>query len=135
MKKLNKKPALIFNALIHKMAGETAAKIDNTGETFMPVHIEKIGTDIEFVCHDVDIYSIAHYFEQNGDLVPDPDMTFAVSRANSLLIWPLTYQDMYNYNEGIYINNGKWFINRRQQSFQQSFANKWLKNIKHQQSI
>lgn len=41
-------------------------KIDNLG--YLPLHIEKCGN----------LISIAHYYDANGDLVPDPVMTFKV---------------------------------------------------------
>jgi len=37
------------------------------------------------------VYSIAHWYEQNGDLCCDPDMTFSVDHE-AKTIWPLTYQ-------------------------------------------
>ena len=40
-------------------------RIDNAPGTFMAVVVEKIGPAR---------YSVAHYFEQNGDQVADPDL-------------------------------------------------------------
>ena len=47
----------------------------------------------------------------------------------------MTYQDMYNYKEGIFIDNGTWKINKRIQHDQADFCSMWLKNIKEQQSL
>ncbi len=135
MKKLNKKAALVFNTLISKMNGEQHLKIDNTDGVFMPITIEKLQSDVQIVDMLVDIYSLSHYFQLNGDLVPDPDMTFAVSKVLDNFIVPMTYQDMYNYNEGILIVDGTWKINKRLQHDQADFCSMWLNNIKEQQNI
>ena len=135
MKKLNKKAALVFNTLISKMNGEQHLKIDNTDGVFMPITIEKLQSEIMIVDMLVDIYSLAHYFQMNGDLVPDPDMTFAVSKVLDNFIVPMTFQDMYNYNEGIFIVNGTWKINKRYQHDHAAFAGQWLINIKNQQNL
>ena len=37
---------------------------------FMDLHFEKIGKNV---------FSLAHYYKQNGDLVPDPDMVIRVN--------------------------------------------------------
>lgn len=37
------------------------------------------------------VYSLMHYYTQNGDLMRDPDMTFVVSHDEQKII-PLTYQ-------------------------------------------
>lgn len=44
--------------------GTCSRKLDN-GRGYMPACVQRIGPNR---------YSIAHYFEQNGDLVPDPDL-------------------------------------------------------------
>ena len=43
-------------------------KIDNS-PGFMAVHIENVGS-----CELGPMFSIAHYYEQNSDLMKDPDM-------------------------------------------------------------
>ena len=45
-------------------------------EPFMDLHFEKSGENT---------FAMAHYFEQNGDLVPDPDMEIRVSRKREWL--------------------------------------------------
>ena len=62
-------------------------------------------------------------------------MTFTVSKVLDNFIVPMTYQDMYNYNEGILIVDGTWKINKRIQHDQADFCSMWLSNIKEQQSL
>ena len=66
MRPLSKKHAAIMNTLTQGMDDENPhRRIDNTAGAFMAVVVEKVGPDR---------WSIAHYYEQNGDLVPDPDL-------------------------------------------------------------
>ena len=49
-------------------------KIDNS-PWFMAVHIENLGS-----CELGRMFSVAHYYEQNGDLMKDPDIVFIKSQ-------------------------------------------------------
>ena len=133
MKTINKKSAEVFIRLIKLMDGKQHLKIDNTDNTFMPLSIEKLNS-IEICNREVDIYSLTHYYKQNGDLVPDPDMTFAVYKLKPSYIWAMSYQDYRTYEESIYYSDG-WKTNRKMQKDHTVFAGKWLQNIKHQQNI
>lgn len=136
MKKINQQSAQVFKALLDKMNGEDYLKLDNSEGSFMPLSIERLSSGISFGPIQADIYSLTHYFKQNGDLVPDPDMTFAVSHSNNSSIWALSYQDQFGYQEGIFQDsNGVWKINKRIQRDHASFASMWLQNIKQQQNI
>ncbi len=66
MKPLSKRHAAIMDALAEGMTdGESHRRIDRAAGSFMAVVVEKIGPAR---------WSVAHYYEQNGDLVPDPDL-------------------------------------------------------------
>lgn len=135
MKKLNQKSAKIFNQLIKLMGEEDHLRINNNSEDsgIMPLVIEKL-YQTDLLGRSATIYSLAHYYEQNGDLVPDPDMEFAVSDVDNMYIWPMTFQNGYGSRRGIYKNSeGSWLLNSREQADQASFANMWLDNIKWQQ--
>jgi len=134
MKTLSKSATLTFQKLICKMGTESHLKLNQGGESIMPVIIEQLYADVDFNGIPMDIYCLAHYYEQNGDLVPDPDMTFAVSK-NTETIYPMTFQNALGYQEAISQMNGKWMIKTRAQHDQASFANMWLKNIKWQQNL
>lgn len=136
MKKLSLKAAQVFNTLIEKMEGKDYLKLDNSDGAFMPLSIERLSQKLSFGSIDVDIYSLSHYFKQNGDLIPDPDMTFAVSKTDGYSIWPFSYQDQFAFQESIFQDHsGVWKINVKAQHDQVVFAGMWLQNIKNQQNL
>lgn len=73
------------------------------------------------------VLSMTHYFEQNGDLVPDPVMTFLV--FDSGIIFALSYQDQFSYQE-IYTKSGS--VNMKLMKELNLFLNTWLTNIEQQ---
>ena len=134
MKKLSKVSAKTFNKLIDQLDEERSFKIDNSGGTFMPLSVEKL-MDVEFMGNPATIYSLAHYFEQNGDLVPDPDMTFIRLANNSEVIFPASFQNSFGYREAIMQKENGWAYSSQELADQVSFANMWLRNIRHQQNL
>ena len=84
------------------------------------------------------IISVAHYFEQNGDLMADPEVCFIYSKAMELFIPSYFKQDgsMGIEQESIVMENGEIKgIRTKMQADHTSFANMWLKNIKYQQNL
>ena len=82
------------------------------------------------------VYSMSHYFEQEGDLVPDPDMTFIALKNNPESFYLATFQNMLSYTEALYKNDKDiWVINNSKQADITFFANTWFKNIKYQQGL
>lgn len=127
MKTLDKKAAEILWALL---AMQTA-KIDNTDRAYMPVHIELIDRTENY--HH---FSLAHYGQQNGDAMRDPEMLFALHKDSQQFI-PYYYRNDYC---GIEQYSVKWtdegvLLNRRLQAEHTTFANQWLRNIAAQQHI
>lgn len=95
---------------------------------FMPVHVEHL--------HDGALgalFSVAHYYEQNGDLVPDPDVVF-VRHADG---WsPLSFQDARAYREAVtFQEDGTIEVNAREQRRLAVFCNLWMRNIQEQQAL
>ena len=139
MKSLNKTASRIFAKLITQMGQADYLKLDRGGSAIMPLSIEKLVHEVDFAGNNATIYSLSHYFEQNGDLVPDPDMTFAVidqiKEAKGLLIIPLTFQNAIYYTEAIFLKADSWQIHPKQQADLADFANNWLKNIQWQQDL
>ncbi|MDD2387934.1 MAG: hypothetical protein PHP52_14255 [Bacteroidales bacterium] len=133
MKKLNKQSAVIFNKIIQQLNGSDHIIIDNSEGTFMSLYVEKLYDVKNFIGYPGTVYSMSHYFEQNGDLVPDPDMTFLF--VNDDTIYPLTFQDQYGYQRGLWNDEGKWMINKKVQDDMVNFGNMWLKNLKEQQNL
>jgi len=72
--------------------------------------------------------SMAHYYEQNGDLVPDPDMEIMLMHVTRMAL-PVHFQNAFAYRvcvEGTRVINGREFAD------QSSFLSMWLRNIKAQ---
>ena len=95
MKTLDKRASEILRALL---ALQTS-KIDNTDEAYMPVYIEIIDRS-ETYKH----ISLAHYGEQNGDMMRDPEMLFALHKETRQFI-PYYYRNDYC---GIEENSVRW---------------------------
>ena len=95
----------------------------------MPLSVEKLST------YDIGtVYSLCHYFEQNGDLCQDPEMLFLLHKSGR--VYPMMFQQAIPpaYEESIFFDDG-WKLNKRLQAEHTRFANLWLKNIKEQQNI
>jgi hypothetical protein len=136
MKALSEKSTKIMAHIIGMMNGGQHIKIDNTNGSFMPVVCERTIEDIKIGMLDADIYSLAHYYEQNGDLVPDPDVEFAVSKDLKTII-PLAISNMMGYAQYVILNDdGSGKIDRENQDDLNKFcSNIWLENINQQQNL
>ena len=132
MKAINQKAKKVMDALtlgIDKIGDHK--KIDNTGGAFMPMVIECIGR-----CNYGLLYSIAHYYEQNDDLVCDPDMVFIKAEIDENY-YPISFeQGGVILKEAVIIKDGKvtgtW---EKEQRDQKNFANIWMENIKLQHRL
>jgi hypothetical protein len=104
-------------------------KVDNAAGTFMALCVERVEeTSLG------PVFSLAHYYEQNGDLVPDPDVT--VLRAADGEIYPLTYQDTLCYRRAVELGpDGGVRVIREYQTDLAHFVDGWMKNIKSQQGL
>ena len=74
-------------------------KIDNSDGTYMPVYLELIGRIDKY-----DFFSLAHYGQQNGDAMRDPEMLFALHNETRQFI-PYYYRNDYC---GIEENSVRW---------------------------
>lgn len=72
--------------------------------------------------------SFAHYYKQNGDLVPDPDMEIKLHH-DMKAAEALSCQDSFGYRQ-VYPKEG--FVNPSAKKDLNSFLNKWLNNLKVQ---
>ena len=133
MKSLNTKATMIIQKLYEAMSDPkyrqdedgNYAKINNN-PNLMPVIIEKVGHLKGYG----EIISIAHYGEQNGDLMADPEMTFTIVDGK---YYPISfkndyvglYQEVFSYDEA-----GKpELIDIKLQSNLTDFANEWMNSI------
>src|SRR5437763_9367164 len=96
---------------------------------FMPLVIEAIGTGPR----GLPAVSVAHYYEQNGDLMRDPEMVFEAGPGRELL--PVSYQQD---NLGIYQeaalqdDQGGVMVRPRLTKELARFARQWDRNLKDQ---
>ena len=132
MQALNKTTTITFNAIVEGMGPEnTYKKIDNTDSTLMPLVVERL-----YETNLGPVFSLAHYFEQNGDLCQDPEMLFIKHKSGQVI--PTMFQQAIPpiYEESMVQNeDGKWGIRAKLQAEHTRFANMWLKNIKAQQRL
>lgn len=111
---------------------DQARKIQNNpSKSIMAVCVEMIGKTKQGP-----IFSIAHYYQQEGDLMRDPDMTFLKGKDGEY--YPLTYRQD---GLGIDQNAIDWSdgdikgFKSKMQADMTSFANGWMQNIKDQQRL
>lgn len=128
LKTLSTHAQAVFDYLTKDLEVGQARNIDNTNGSFMPVSIDRL-TERH--------YSIAHYYEQEGDAMADPDMTFFKSADGH--VYPCTFQqdNLAIYRVGLDITDEGVIEheNAREQADLAEFANLWMKNIAEQQRL
>lgn len=134
MKALNKEAAEVFKKLLSMVDDRGYVKIDNSEGLFMPVSVEILDTQDSFL--DV---SVAHYFEQNGDLMADPEMCFMFDKTEDK-VYPYYFKQ-----DGHGIEAASGYIDGQSgmlvvlkpahQYGQTNFADIWMSNIKEQQGL
>lgn len=133
MKAIDQNAAAILNRLTQelKVVGDHQ-RFDHFPGVFMAACVEYI--------HETDwgpVFSVAHYYEQCGDLMRDPEMTFL--RSADGRYYPLSFQqdNLGLYQESVLFgedgNPAKFFPKLQQD--QVSFAGQWLCNIQAQQRL
>jgi hypothetical protein len=92
---------------------------------YMPLSIEVIGKNL---------VSVSHYFEQNGDLVPDPDAVYFTGYGVENGWVPVSLQlAIGTYYEASWVEDGEITrFDMREQAEQVSFANTWVRNLQEQ---
>ena len=113
-------------------AGFKAYKLHSDG--FMPLSVEYLGNDP--LHSNRLVISLTHYYEQNGDLMRDPDMTISISTDPE---WPVAealsfemsapplYQAVYTTGE-----DGKARVYPKLKKQLNSFLLQWLRNLHNQ---
>jgi hypothetical protein len=133
MKELNKGASKVMEMLVASLDADGYVKIDNSGsKSIMPVVVERLES------YDIGtIYSVAHYYQQNGDAMRDPEMTF-LKHLNGKWYPCYFLQDNIGLEENSLfydLDLNKWKIRKRVQADHARFANTWMKNIKEQQRL
>lgn len=127
LKVLSRGAAVVLDEIAVGLDVGDSRKIDrSTG--FMPVHVEclrRSGLGL--------VYSVAHYYEQNGDLVPDPDVVFVHAAGG----WtPISFQNSLAYRIAIHFHDdGTIDVDEKEQADLVHFCNTWMKNIREQQGL
>ena len=124
MHQLNKQSKKIMETLIAQL-DDGYLKLDNTKGTFMPLSVEKVTDEPGFTA----VYSLAHYGEQNGDLMADPEMTFGESDHE---FYPLSFRNDY---VGIYQEVIAEQVDLKRQRELAEFTAIWLMEIVEQQKL
>jgi hypothetical protein len=104
-------------------------RFDSARGAFMPVFVERVGeTPLG------PVFSVAHYYEQNGDVVPDPDVTFLRDAEGEC--FPLSYQDGRTFRRAAEVGaDGVVRVNRRMQADLVVFVTTWMRNVREQQGL
>lgn len=101
-----------------------------TAPGFMDLSMEKLG----FVDYrGLPVYCVAHYGEQNGDLMSDPYMEFSVDAASGR-VEPLSFRnDFAGLYQEVYKKRGeKTLYSPALRTELDGFLWQWLKNIREQ---
>ncbi len=124
MKTTSKAASRIIEAMVAGLDVGEARKIDNRPGAFMAAHVERLTERC---------FSIAHYFEQNGDLVADPDLV--VWRADTGDFVPVALQQFAgHYTVAVKLVNDMPVSFSPQNGHELArFANMMVRNIKDQQ--
>ena len=130
MYRLDKDAAAIMDRLVASMK-DGYLKLDNN-EAFMPLVVEHIGANPYG-----SLISIAHYGEQNGDLMRDPDVVLLHAKDNGAY-YPVSYRNDYVpiFREAVRFTGPDQAVVRSRPRMQRDlahFVNKWMKTIQEQQ--
>jgi hypothetical protein len=120
--------ASVLDELTDGLAVGDAKKFDR-GIGYMPVHVECL-QESSLGLH----FSIAHYYESNGDMVPDPDCV-VIRRADGS--WaPSSFQNSIAYRSAVtFHDDGTIEVDEREQRELTRFVNVWMKNVSEQQGL
>lgn len=129
LKPLGKSAKMVMDLLAQYLAdtaspGVGAHRRINNSEVYSPAVVEHI---------DDDRYSVAHYFEQNGDQVADPDIEFIHEDGE----WypAASTLALRGYRQAILREAGQIRFSRKEYADLRSLAEVLLKNIKEQQDL
>ena len=130
MKHLNDKATAIFRKLTEGLKKVGDHQQWNNDSSFMAACVEITGrTGLG------PLVSIAHYYQQNGDMMRDPDVVFLIGADQH--VYPISYRQdgMGVYQEAAIAEAGKWKVRTKMQADICSFCNQWMKNINEQQQL
>lgn len=127
MKPISARDAKTLDKIFKGMEPETSKRINNS-KVYMPLSVERLYDDR---------YSMAHYVEQGGDLLADPDIELYRDKLGNW--YPVAIQQLL----GIYTmaitkfdENGEPAAFRiKEYNELRSFISMWLRNLREQQGL
>jgi hypothetical protein len=129
--KLSPQGEAVMDTLTAGLTVSDHTKLDNAEGVFMALHVECIGR-----CNLGHIFSLAHYYEQHGDLMRDPEMLFIKAEDGGYYPAEIWQDAVNSHNVGVLIEDGLAVsIDETEQADMTVFAEVWLKNIRVQQGI
>lgn len=142
MRAINQKAEQIFKILIEGLKDPCDHRKLENNSAYMAVSVECI----DITADNQRVFSVAHYYEQNGDLCSDPEMNFLggirdfdPDTGDAVYgYYPLTFEMS---GSGISRNAAKWEkgkivgFNPKMQKDHAVFAGTWMNNIKQQQNL
>lgn len=129
MKALSKKSARVLDRLTRGLAVGDARRIDNAPGAYMALSVDRLlDTPLG------PTFALAHYYEQNGDLVPDPDVTFL--RGQDGRWYPMSFQNGLTYRRAAEVHpDGALAVDHAQQRDLAAFSELWMRNLAEQQGL
>ena len=123
--KLSAQATAVMDTLTAGMTVSDHKKIDNTEGTFKALHVECIRE-----CNLGPIFSLAHYYEQHGDLMRDPEMLFIHAEDGGYYPAEIWQDPVNSHCVGVLIEGGKAVsIDETEQVDMTVFAEVWIKDI------
>lgn len=132
MKAVNKSAAQVLDLLTEGLQEEGDRNKTDNRPGYMAVVVELIESS---PAGSYELFSVTHYYRQNGDLMRDPEMIFFKSFNGQY--YPVYYrQDSLGVEQESVVFMGRDSIKAfypKMQAGQAAFANIWMRNIKLQQ--
>ena len=143
MKSVSKQAENVFRAAINRVhkqkfdGVECPWRIGTPGGVIMPLCVEQIGSTRFGKSEPLPLWSFAHYYEQNGDAMRDPDVVMMDAPGG---LFPISFrqdglglnQEAVTYDE----NDGRIIgVRVKMQADIASFCNTWSRNLAHQQGL
>lgn len=118
----------VFDHLIDRLDKSGCRKFGDASSLIMAVCARRIAER-----H----YSIAQYYEQNGELKKVPEMTFFKCPAGRVYACTFQQSNLARYRVGLEISTEGVILarNLHEQADQTGFANLWMKHIAEQQCL
>jgi hypothetical protein len=101
-------------------------------EGYMRLCIENVGINLCCGPRGGALISVAHYYEQNGDLMRDPDLVFEIIDGEW---WPISYRqdNLGLFQEAVWCDDSsRVMVRQKLVRDLKSFARQWDRNLKEQ---